>query len=118
MRFLATADSLVNDELITLELDERNLEDAWTEAYGRAKESPEADENSLQVRPLEEDKQAICDKLLEALQLTSNLYDLIYLKYLPNCEKVVAHFPSGEKTVNVAMDSGTSMIRDIIRGIV
>lgn len=118
MKYLASADSLVEEELLTWEIDADSMEKAWDIGFGHAKDSRYADEGSLLVRPLEEDKQAICDKLLEALQLTSNLYDLIYLKYLPDTERVVAHFPKGTKTVNVAMDSGTAMIRDIIKGIV
>lgn len=66
-----------------------------------------------------EDKRKICDLLLPALQATSNLHDLIDLEYDPIGEKVIATFASGGvKVANVAMDSGTSMIRDIIYQIV
>ena len=118
MKYLATADSLVSDDLVIWEIDAKSMSDAWNAGMGLARMSKYADEGSFMVRPVEEDKQAICDKLLEALQLTSNLHDLLYLKYLPDKEQVVAHFPGGNKTVNVAMDSGTAMIRDIIKGIV
>lgn len=66
-----------------------------------------------------EDKQLICDLLLPALQATRNLFDLVKLTYDKDREIVTAEFSNGyPKHVNVAMDSGTSMIRDIIRGIV
>ena len=124
MKYLATADSLVTDGLISWEIEADSFDDAWTMGFNLMRENKHADQESLMVRPIEEDKQgfedkqAICDKLLEALQLTSNLHDLIYLKYFPDKEQVVAHFPGGNKTVNVSMDSGTVMIRDIINGIV
>ena len=118
MKYLATADSLVTDDLITWEIEADTPEEAWNKGFDLARNSDYAEEGSVMVRPLEEDKQAICDKLLETLQLTSNLYDLIYLKYLRDEEKVLAIFRNRDKTVNVAMDSGTSMIRDIIKGIV
>ncbi|WP_346961161.1 hypothetical protein [Faecalicatena contorta] len=66
-----------------------------------------------------EDKQKICDLLLPVLQVTHNLRDLVDLEYDPFADKVIATFASGDtKIANVAMDSGTSMIRDIIRQIV
>lgn len=66
-----------------------------------------------------EDKKKICDLLLPALQATHNLHDLLDLEYMPVEDIVVATFASGRrKNANVAMDSGTSMIRDIIWQIV
>lgn len=66
-----------------------------------------------------EDKKKICDLLLPALQATRNLHDLVDLEYMPVDEIVVATFAAGRiKYANVAMDSGTSMIKDIIRQIV
>ena len=66
-----------------------------------------------------EDRQKICDLLLPALQATENLQDLESLEYDPKTELVHATFVSGRrKLANVAMDSGTSMIRDIILQIV
>ena len=108
----------MTEELITWEIEASDISSAWKTGEELAMMDRYANEASLHVRLLEEDKQAICDKLLEAPQLTSNLYVLIYLKYLPDKEQVVAHFPEGDKTVNVAMDSGTAMIKNIIKGIV
>ena len=68
-----------------------------------------------------EDKQKICDLLLPALQATRNLYDLEKLTYFKHgdVERVTATFRNGyDKHANVSMDSGTSMIRDIIKQIV
>lgn len=62
-----------------------------------------------------ENKQRICELLLPALQETRNLYDLANLTYDEEREIVIAEFTSGyTKRANVAMDSGTAMIRDII----
>ena len=72
----------------------------------------------LQETPTE-DKQRICSALAPVLRLTRNLYDLAYLHYDPETETVKATFLNGHtKTANVALDSGTAMIRDIIQQIV
>lgn len=65
-----------------------------------------------------ENKQNILDLLLPTLQATDNLHDLISLDYDAEKEMVIACFAGGKKLVNVAMDSGTSMIRDVIGQIV
>ncbi|MBQ8919108.1 MAG: hypothetical protein IJ056_03255 [Acidaminococcaceae bacterium] len=67
-----------------------------------------------------ENKQHICDLLLKTLQATSNAHDLVSLKYekTPLHEIVVATFQSGGyRRINVAMDSGTAMIRDIMKNL-
>ena len=56
---------------------------------------------------------------MPALQATRNLHDLQELEYSEERELVYAKFESGyQKVVNVAMDSGTAMIRDIVKQIV
>lgn len=66
-----------------------------------------------------ENKQRILDLLLPALQETRNLYDLVELEYRADRELVYAKFVSGNyKIVNVAMDSGTAMICDVVHQIV
>lgn len=75
--------------------------------------------NRVEVMKMNENKQEILDLLLPALQKTRNLYDLAALEYDPVKELVYAKFASGfQKIANVAMDSGTSMIRDVIKQIV
>lgn len=62
-----------------------------------------------------ENKQKICDLLLITLQATSNAEDVLSLTHDEESETVTVTFISGSKrVVNVAMDSGTAMIRDII----
>ena len=69
-----------------------------------------------------EDKQKICDKLLEALQLTrqyEDLQSLIHLRKGVDQETVTALFAQGNaKEINVSMDSGSAMMRDILRALV
>lgn len=68
---------------------------------------------------MEENKQEICDLLLKALQATRNLCDLTDLFYDSKEDVVIATFDNGyTKTANVYGDSGTAMIRDIIKQIV
>lgn len=61
----------------------------------------------------------ILDLLLPALQATRNLSDLVELEYREDRELVYAKFASGnQKIANVAMDSGTALIRDVIGQII
>ena len=63
-----------------------------------------------------ENKQKICDALLQSLQLTRMCEDLISLEYQPDTEMVKASFEGNNYTnINVACDSGIAMIRDICR---
>ena len=66
-----------------------------------------------------EDKQLICDLLCWALKATRDQHDLEALIYHKDNgdELVVIHYRNGGKNVNVTMDSGIAMIRDILRAI-
>ena len=93
------------------------------EPEAKKQESPQPMEakelEQLQELTSTEDKQRICSALAPVLRLTRNLYDLAYLHYDPETETVKATFLNGHtKTANVALDSGTAMIRDILRQIV
>ena len=120
MKWTAVADCTVADGQVKFEnIEADSIEEAFDIAYDLAKECPTAGDEIVNIYPTAENKQAICDKLLEALKMTRNLYDLVYLKYFSDNQTVNAHFGNGTvKTVNVAMDSGTAMIRDIIKAIV
>lgn len=62
-----------------------------------------------------ENKQKICDLLLLTLQATHNAADVLSIVYNGGSEEVTVTFVSGGKrNINVAMDSGTAMIRDIM----
>ena len=62
-----------------------------------------------------ENKRTICSLLLKTLQATDNAHDLVSLEYNAERESVTAIFASGgTRDINVAMDSGTAMIRDIM----
>lgn len=67
-----------------------------------------------------EDKQEICNLLAQTLRATRNHHDLVELKYEyrgPDNELVTIIWEHGKQQVNVSMDSGTAMIRDIMRAI-
>lgn len=62
-----------------------------------------------------ENKQQILDLLLRTLQATANAADTVALTYDPKQEIVTVKFAGGgSRIVNVAMDSGTAMIRDVM----
>lgn len=62
-----------------------------------------------------ENKQQILDALLQTLRLTRSLYDLEELTYESQSETVFAKYENGYgRRINVAMDSGTAMIKDVM----
>lgn len=61
-----------------------------------------------------EDKDKICKLLCKVLQFTRGASDLKSLDFNPDSEIVTAVFEGGSRTINVACDSGTAMIRDIM----
>lgn len=65
-----------------------------------------------------EDKAVICKLFCKVLQKTRGASDLVSLEYDEEHEIVTATFESGgTRRINVAMDSGTAMIRDIVNNI-
>lgn len=67
---------------------------------------------------MKENKQLICDMLCKTLQYTRSASDVIEICYDEERETATVIFESGGKRViNVAMDSGTAMIRDIMKGL-
>ncbi|MBQ1203319.1 MAG: hypothetical protein IIX61_05910 [Loktanella sp.] len=69
---------------------------------------------------MEENKQAICDALCKALQLTRDQHDLqgiVYHVNGPDDQMVTLAWSEGGTSVNVSMDSGIAMIRDILRAL-
>lgn len=68
-----------------------------------------------------ENKDLICKELAKLLKLTRNQSDLKAIRYeiLDNGEEIVTveWEGGGHKVVCVSMDSGTAMIRDIMRAI-
>ena len=61
-----------------------------------------------------ENKQTICHDLRDTLKLTRQYHDLLQLNYNDDKEIVEAVFEQGTKYINVAMDSESAMIRDIV----
>lgn len=64
-----------------------------------------------------EDKQKILNLLCRALQATDNAADLVSLTYLPHEDAVIVRFENDRQRVNVALDSGTAMIRDVVNNL-
>ena len=64
-----------------------------------------------------EDKQKILNLLCRTLQATDNASDLLSLTYLPHEDVVIVRFVNGRRRVNVALDSGTAMIRDVVNNL-
>ena len=67
-----------------------------------------------------EDKQKICRLLFEALKATRNQSDLreiVYSRENDDREAVTLVYKRGKMVVNVSMDSGIAMIKDILRAL-
>lgn len=62
-----------------------------------------------------ENKQGLCNDLCRLLRKTDNASDIVKISYDPLEETATVLFDSGgTRVINVAMDSGTAMIRDIV----
>ena len=90
----------------------------------KAREDPNASDSNLWVEQLaldtegHEDKDEICRRLTDALIMTREYMDLEELAYDPATQHVTARFQGGStKKIDVALDSGSAMIRDILRGL-
>ena len=66
---------------------------------------------------MREDKQAICTALCKALQLTRSGSDISAIRYNAEGEYVTVYYTTGHININVALDSGMAMIRDILKGL-
>lgn len=67
---------------------------------------------------LYEDKQEICNRLADLLKSTSYWCDVDRIEYKPSPEEAVVYFKDQEPvSVNIAMDSGCAIIKDVIKGI-
>lgn len=77
---------------------------------------------------MKEDKQEICNKLTELLKLTRGGYDVQSIEYQevrnnpddkwPLYEFAVIHYLNGySEKVNVTLDSGVAMIKDIFENV-
>lgn len=68
-----------------------------------------------------ENKQLILDALCSALQLTRDQADLEALEYKDlgsDTQHVIATYDGGgHRSVNVSLDSGIAMVRDILRAL-
>lgn len=68
-----------------------------------------------------ENKQLILDALCSALQLTRDQADLEALEYKeigPGKQHVIATYDGGgSREINVSLDSGIAMIRDVLRAL-
>lgn len=73
-----------------------------------------ADQYELMQHVPAEDKVKICQRLCKTLQLTRRFSDLYTLGYDPEKEIVTAYFPDHSTNINVAADSGITMITDIL----
>ena len=64
-------------------------------------------------------KQIILNKLCEAIHMTTAGDDLVALRYDPETEIVHADFECAydARQINVAMDSGWAMIKDVINNL-
>lgn len=86
--------------------------------YNNPLKAKEASDYDLVIKSCDyEDKKAICEALCKALQLTKGASDLTSLDYDYKTETVTAVFAGEETKLNVAWDSGTEMIRDIMRNL-
>lgn len=68
---------------------------------------------------MDENKQEICNAFCEVLKLTRAAHDLQEIRYKDEngCENAYLIFEHGMACVNVSLDSGIAMIRDIAKAL-
>lgn len=64
-----------------------------------------------------ENKQEICNALCATLKLTREYSDIKDITVSKDEEKATVRFEEGTKVAWIAMDSGSAMIRDIMKAI-
>lgn len=89
---------------------EQGVRNAWIKIVG-----------DMEVNTME-NKQAICNELCKVLQMTKYGADIVGLYYTDRGEEypesVIVQYKCGyTKEVNVTMDSGYAMIKDIMRNV-
>lgn len=110
MRFTEKAQGKVEDHIWGIE---KIPKEALKMAERLTRIYEETFEPAQDPEPAREDKLAICQLLLAALQKTRAYHDLADLRYEPST--VTAKFTSGGyRRVNVGADSGIAMIHDIL----
>lgn len=67
---------------------------------------------------MNEDKQAILNALLPALQLTRMGKELTDLTYNKSSEVVAISYLHGYDEVDVSLDSGIAMIMDVVKAVI
>lgn len=93
---------------------------AAVEEYAGYKNEKTAQRKAAELNKEEitKERNLLCNLLFVVLRETANLSDLVDLTYKPNLEQVEATFENGaHKVANIACDSGTAAIVDIIRQI-
>lgn len=103
----------------TREMTDREMERILLEEQDEEKVM-EAIRQYSKERAGREDKQAICDALCRTLRLTRQHSDLVSLTYNyrdQDHQQVTVAWENGGTSVNVSMDSGIAMIRDILKAI-
>ena len=65
---------------------------------------------------MDEDNQAICDALCDALALTSSMSDLESIEWLQDSVRLTYHDKRTD-SINVDGDTGIVLIADIIEGV-
>lgn len=119
MKWNATAKAVNDEGMCSWEIEADSADEAFIKGVRLAQEAEGVDHGTVEVKPLEEDRQLICMRLTEVLQLTRALWDLEELVYDDKKGAVRAYFANGGgKTANVAGDSGVAMIKDILKQIV
>ena len=79
--------------------------------------------NITEITPIAttENKQHICDLLTEVLKATRDQHDCVTIRYDrigDDMEQVTIDYEGGgHRSVNVSLDSGIAMVRDILRAI-
>ena len=116
MKFLASSNSLVDDSIITWEIEADSAEEAELKAIRMARKSPTADSGSIFVEQTEDDFQEVLDRLAKVLEATVNMQDVVSLIWDPERKEVAVSFMYAfEPTiVKIEAETAAEMIAELV----
>lgn len=119
MKFLASAGSLVDDSIISWELEAEGPVEAERRAVQAARRMPAADTGNIWVEQIEDDFNLVLEKLEGVLQITKDLQEISTLIWDPEKKEVMASFyyDFDPVIIPIKSESAASMITEVIEGL-
>lgn len=119
MKYLVTAGSLVDDSILTWEIEAQNPLEAERIAVHGARRHPAADSGNIVVEQIEDDFHLVLEKLEEVLAITKDLQEISTLIWDPKKKEVLASFyyDFDPVIIKVKSESAAAMIAEVLKAL-